>query len=235
MELRNGVSINFREMAQDTPGLLHVAVNEIVEAALAEGVMIPQFTGASAVAAATRTKKGPEAETTRPETKAAYDIFDELTSEQKERAATATTALAEKFSREKSDFTVVKSTNETGEDIFAVALTATERLDLGDTSKAADAKRSWNNITAKDNDPRFIIKVGGQKIDTREAQNMQWLQAIVAANPDIGEWVWRTGEQEEAGSIAAPVACLVGGHAYASWGRRSDGSRSAAFRPIIVI
>ena len=142
--------------------------------------------------------------------------------ERRERAVRVTTALAEKFQRLNRTSPVINAANEAGENVCAVALTATERLDLGDPSKTYDAKRNWNKVIAEDNDPRFIIEVDGQKVDTRESQNMQWLKAVAAANPDINEWVWRTGEKERADRYGAPIAGLSGGQADADRHYRSD-------------
>ena len=165
-----------------------------------------------------------------------WDVFEPPEAiERRERATRVTTALAEKFKRPESDFSVINSTNEAGENICAVALTATERLDLGDSSKTYDPKRNWNKVTAKDNDSRFIIKVDGQKVDTRESQNMQWLKAVAAANPEINEWVWRTGEKEKADRDGAPLASLCVGQADASQYYRPSDYWSTGFRPVVVI
>jgi hypothetical protein len=226
MELGNGVTVNFLEIAQNDPNLLLEAATEIVEAAQAESIALPQFAGANVVAATTQAEAEPEAE---------RSIFDQLTAEQQERATAATAAQAEKFDRKESDFSVVKSTNEAGESIFAVALTATESLDLGNPKKAYDSKRNWDKVTTKDNDARFIIEVEGQKVDTRDKQDMQWLSVVAAANPEINEYVWRTGEQDLAGRDVAPIADLDAGQAYPDPFRRSFDDWCIGFRPVVVI
>ena len=228
MEFGNGVTVDYLELARTNPDLLLVAVAEIAEAAKAECITIPQFAGANAVGAAV----APESKT-EPETE--HNILDELSAEQKERAVATTTALAEKFGRDEADFSVVKSVNEAGEAVFAVALTATDKIDLGDPAKTYDSKRNWNKGIAKDDDPRFIIEVEGNKIDTRNSIDMKWLKVVAAANPKIREWVWRFGEKHLAVRGLAPIAYLRDGRADPGRDYRAGGHWDVGFRPVVVI
>lgn len=229
MDLGNGVKINFGEL---DPSLLPVAAAELIDAAQAQGVELPQFAGAGAVGAAMTAEAEPEVESESP-AEALTDTFDTLTPEQQERATSLMVVLAEKFGRNESDFSVVKSVNERGEDIFAVALTATEGIDLGDPDKSYDPKRNWDNTTAEDS--QFIVEVDGNKIDTRTPIDGELLKAVAAINPEINEWVWRTGEQDKAGGRDAPIAGLYDGQVGLCQYYRGGDGWSGRFRPAVVI
>lgn len=144
------------------------------------------------------------------------------------------TALSKKFNCDKSDFSIVHY-KKVDKVISAVVLTATEGVDLGNLDKAHDSKRSWNKLMAKDDDRRFIIEVDGKEIDTREPIDGELLKAVDATNPEISEWIWRTGEKDKAGRDLAPIARLNEGEVRQYWVARSYDYRNFRFRPAVVL
>jgi hypothetical protein len=237
MELGNGVTIDFTEIAQNNPGLLRAAVAEIAEAAAAENITdIPQFAGANAVGAALEAETGSEATTTATDIEAEppkieVSVFDTLTPEKQERARKETAALAEKYDRPVSDFSVISYVNEAGKEVICVALTATEGHDLGDPAKTWDPKRNWDETLKQQKDGQFVIEVDGEPIDSLEDVDGSYLEAVAAANPEIYEWGWRVGEKDKADRDVAPVAGLCGGRVDLGRSVRSFGNSRVRVRP----
>lgn len=167
---------------------------------------------------------------------AVIDIESEpeaINPERAEKAAAITAALAEKFDRPESDFSVIKSVNKAGESIFDVALTATHGIEIGDQEKMYDSRRSENEMIAETYDPRFNIVVAGHRVDTRESTDLDLLRAIAAHNPEISEWVWRTGEPDKVDAEKAPVAYMHEGLAGATRISRANGLWFLKFRPSV--
>jgi len=165
----------------------------------------------------------------------ATDVFDELTPEKQQRVCDVIEALGDTFNRDYRDFSVVKLANEVGDTVYAVALTSTARLDLGDQDKTYDSKRNWNDGIAEDDDPRFTIEVNGERIDTRSAITIESSKVVAATNREIDEWIWLFGQKAEADTIGAPMARIQGGQAFLCTGKRMAGSWGIGFRPIVVI
>jgi hypothetical protein len=137
------------------------------------------------------------------------------------------------------EITKVRSGGERGTEILVVAHTATEGIDLETADPAIDSgrKRSWRDIMADDNDPRFIIEVDGGQFDTRRPIDTDLLQAIAAANPEIDkEWVWRTGEGDRVDQEGnAPISELTNGQVSLEWAQRSASDKEFRFRPAVVL
>jgi hypothetical protein len=212
------------------------AASEIVDAAQAQGVELLQFAGASVANEATAAKAEPDPET---------DVLDELTPEQQARAADAVEALGDKYNRDYRDFSVVKLAYKKGEDVFAVVLTATKGIDLGNPKLRHDPKRGWDKLVAEADDSRFIVVVGGEKFDTRSPINGKLLKAVAKANPKIEEWAWCAGERHRANRLFAPITRMSSGlvgqstnggpATFGGWCVRGADGRYIRFRPAVVI
>lgn len=177
--------------------------------------------------------------------------IDQLSAEQREKAAKLNIAMAEKFGVSAEDFSVLKTTAEDGSGRFTVAYTVGNGLDMGNSKKDYDAKRSCNGLFDKKADKDFMIEVDGQKIDTRTGMTEAAYAAFIAdakasnvdplpdsqelANKNGKPWTatWLTGE--EADRISARVAYVDDGQVFAGWDFRDDGYRDVRFRPAVVI
>lgn len=158
-------------------------------------------------------------------------VFDTLTPEKQERARKETAALAEKFNRPPSDFSVIRYVNEAGKEVTRVALTATEGHDLGDPEKVYDSKRNWDETLKQQKDGQFVFEVDGEQIDSLADSDSQYLEAVAAANPKINEAAWRIAEKHKADRHYAPFADLSDGRVYVYQDYRSYDRRYLRVRP----
>lgn len=155
-----------------------------------------------------------------------------LSDEDHEKAGLAKHALAEKFSRDIEDFSMIGEINEDGDPRIIVALTATGGIDLGLDGGTADETRGWNYASEPD-DPRFIIDINGKKIDTRKDINEQTLRMLAEFNKEICETVWDTNSEED-GRWALKFI-IYKGRVTRDWEKANYGLSDMRFRPVIQI
>jgi len=165
------------------------------------------------------------------------NIWGSLSAEQKQYAESARTALSVEFQRHVGEFDLIKTENpeDPAKAQILLALTATQRLDLGDPALSYDPKRSWYGIMGARNNPERRVIIDGKRTDVYATQTLAVLNAIAKANPEINEWVWCTGEPERADFDYGPVVHLSGGRASVSQNSRGSGSAALGFRPAVVI
>lgn len=101
------------------------------------------------------------------------DVLATLSPEQHERARALQSAMAEKFSTEQTpltpeDFGVVLA-GESGGQRAVVMLTTGNGLYKG----------SYNSIMSEESDEEFVVKVDGEKVDTRSAMTWEVYEAFI--------------------------------------------------------
>lgn len=157
------------------------------------------------------------------------DTWKLLTPEQRAKAKQEITRLAGEFERPEDEFDLIMSkiVNKNGKvtaDVFKVMHTATKGIDLGNNPKKDyDPKRNWDSSVAETK----RLNLSGITLEDAAA--------LAAANPEINEWVWLTGEAKRAGRRSAPIAVVSGSHAYCYMDVRRYDRRYIAFRPAVVI
>ena len=157
------------------------------------------------------------------------DTWKLLTPEQGTKAEQEITRLAGEFERPEDEFDLIisKIVDKNGKpiaDVFKVMHTATKGIDLSNNpNKEFDAKRNWTNSVVE-TDLRNLSGV-----------TLEDAAALAAANPEIYEWVWLTGEAKRAGRNYAPIALVNESLADRfMYGREYD-YRNVTFRPAVVI
>jgi hypothetical protein len=175
-----------------------------------------------------------------------------LSAEQQEKAAKLTTAMAEKFDVPIDDFALLRTETEDGSEQLTVAYAADNGIDLGDSKKDYDNKRSWNSIFDKKATKNFMITVDGKKVDTRTGMTAAAYDSFIAdarsrgidplpdspqladQNGEVWTDTWLTGE--EAGRFGAPLGYVSSlGRVYRDRRPRACGYRNPRFRPAVVI
>jgi hypothetical protein len=157
------------------------------------------------------------------------DIWKLLTPEQRAKAKQEITRLAGEFKRPEDEFDliiskIVDENDNVIADVFKVMHTATKGIDLGNNPKKDyDPKRNWDSSVAETK----RLNLSGITLEDAVA--------LAAANPEINEWVWLTGEAKRAGRVSAPIAVVDGSRARRSLCVRQGSSRRIAFRPAVVI
>jgi len=166
------------------------------------------------------------------------NLWDKQSKEQRIYVEEAKIALSKEFGEVvASGLALIKVENEQdpNDPILMLAYTATDLLDLGDPSKTYDPKRNWDTIMGEGNNNKRMIEINGEQIDLYANQTLATLSAIANANPEISEWVWRTGEAELVHQSCAPIASVFVGWAN---DRQKDGAFDyvgIGFRPAVVI
>lgn len=137
-----------------------------------------------------------------------------LTPEQKQKAAQVKTAMAEKFGREETDFSVIRTVDEDGNDHYSVALISTKGVDFPPKPKKLSQKRlySYQDIVADPEDERFIIEVDGAQIDTREAVTDSAILQLIKLNPKIKGYIWVAASGIQTGLFAPALNVVRGAH-----------------------
>lgn len=178
----------------------------------------------------------------KPENALKLEVSKMLTPEQLRKTEAARTAMAVQFEylgARAEDFKLIMHavTDEKGEKYNRVTLifAADKGLDLGDPKKSYDPKRSWNGLTDTINGDNFTVDVDGHKFDTRSSTDLALLEELAKTNPQIYEWIWRTGEPEKADAELAPFAYLESGDANCGMSVRRSSGRGRAFRPAVII
>lgn len=165
-----------------------------------------------------------------------------LSPERREKATTTRDALVQKYESEgysADNFSLIKTSSEGKhgklEDVFAVVLSATRAIDLGDPKKTYDPMRSWDSIDPAKPIKQFMVEVNGQEEDTRKGLTLEVMSELAARDPKIDERIWETGAPERADDHLAPVVVAYRGVAYRDRSLRGNGSGDVVFRPAVVI
>lgn len=161
-----------------------------------------------------------------------------LSAERREAAVATREVLAKKYERPESDFSLVKTTSEKDgkvEDVFAVVLSATQGIDLGNPRKTFDKKRSWNSIDPQNPNDEFMVEVKGKMVDERKGLTLEVMRELTAQDPKINEWIWETGRPDLAAGRLVPVVDAVVGGAYRRHVPRGAVGYNFAFRPAVVL
>ena len=173
-----------------------------------------------------------------PEQQNVWGVLRASNSEKAEKAEAAITAMAEKYGRPESDFSLVMTHRETyggkEEPVFTVIMTATDSIDLGKPGEY-DKKRSWNAIDPTKKKKAFNLEISEEAIDTRKAETLEALAEVAKINPEINEWVWETGRPDLTDAVYAPIVYVYAGQAGRSRGGRDSDDLHYRFRPAVEI
>lgn len=141
-----------------------------------------------------------------------------LSPEQKERAEELTAAMAEKFSLDEADFSVLATETGSGEQQFTVAYTAGKGIHKGSCDKIMDPRSIRN----------FTVEIDGRHLDTRTGMTRDVYNAMIEQARSNGEtlpdsrqlsdengqpWTWTLRTSEQAGDPSGPEALVVVGGA----------------------
>ena len=137
------------------------------------------------------------------------------------------------------DFSLIPATraNKDGqvEETFAVALSATQAVDLSNRSKIYDKKRSWDSIDPTKANKQFMVTVNGKEFDERKGVTLEAMRELTALNPEINEWIWETGRPDLTVEHSAPIVRADAGYAYRVRVSRDYDIDDIVLRPIVVL
>jgi hypothetical protein len=167
----------------------------------------------------------------------ASTVWNELTPERQKYAqgfaeAVSAMPLFQERGLVPTDFRVVK-TGEVENPTYTVMYAATNRLVLGDPKQTFDPARSWSGIKGGKPNEAMEFDVNGIVIDVRSAQTYDRLAAVSKENPEINEWVWRSGESQLADGNVAPAFSLLDGQADGYVVHRDNDDDGLGFRPAV--
>jgi len=155
------------------------------------------------------------------------DAWEHLSPEQTAKAEEEIIRLAKEWKRDKTDFGLIKSSvvDKEGNEIavFKVVLTSTEAIDLGNPEQDRDPERNWDNTV------ETVEKFGLSGLTLQDARE------LARTNPEIREWLWRTGQPELAGRGLAPLASVSDGQALGYQSVSAYDYDGIGFRPAVVI
>lgn len=110
-------------------------------------------------------------------------------------------AMAERWGLDETDFSLVKTSDELGNDTFSVVYSADNGIDLANSRGDYDRRRNWSKTLLYYSGSTFhseaeirydSIELNGQTIDTQTGSTDAVLYALARLNPNIkDERVWR--------------------------------------------
>ena len=157
------------------------------------------------------------------------DTWKLLTPEQGTKAKQEITRLAGEFERPEDEFDliiskIVDENDNVIADVFKVMHTATKGIDLSNNpNKDYDPRRNWDSSVAETK----RLNLSGITLEDAAA--------LAAANPEINEWVWLTGEAKRADRRSAPIAYVYESLTGRGMRHRQIDYPYVAFRPAVVI
>lgn len=175
------------------------------------------------------------------------EVWDSLSTEEKERANGLTEGMAERFEVAPESFSVLVHEDEDGVEQFTVAYSEEAGLELGSWDTVMGKKLRTRNKTTQ----KFTVEVDGRQYDTRKGMTLPVWQAMVeearadgrvlpdsqeqaALNGEKVTWTLRTGEADKANSFNAPFVSLNGlGETNADMAQTDDGRPYIRFRPAV--
>jgi len=180
--------------------------------------------------------------------------FDSITPELRTKAGQLAYAMAEKFDVDDRDFSIVPSLGQDDTPNLTVAYVYSNGVNLGNPSAAWDGRRSWNGIRGRQAiDTDFIVRVGKEKVDTRQGMTEAVYRAVIThvkdrhqALPDRpvayrdgdGFWfpqTWLTGERAKPHTAPFGVANGSNDQPEVWWTNRRHGNNSILFRPAAIL
>lgn len=121
------------------------------------------------------------------EARQSVDAWSQLTPEQRTKAGLASEALANKFDLDYHDIGLIMVKNDTGEHKPVVMLIAGNGLFKGNWNEIMF--RTWLDtdyqLPYKANRGQYVVKVGGQKIDTRKGMTKEVYTAFIDSRRGI--------------------------------------------------
>jgi hypothetical protein len=161
-----------------------------------------------------------------------------LKPEQYKRAEVAIAAMAEKFGRDPEEFSVVLVEMQDGQKQAVAAL----------TSPSGIYKGSYDNMMSSKNTDDFMIEIGDQEVDTRQAMTWEVYEAIIEDQKTKGTEslpdglplprtsTWLTGETS--GESRSYYLGCVGdrsGQPDRLWTNQARDDENMRFRPAVVL
>lgn len=166
------------------------------------------------------------------------------------KVAAAKASMAEKFGVKEEDFSLI-SYEQDGKTINTVVYAAAIGIDLGDSDKDYDQKRSWNSIFDKDTPENFMVEVDGQLLDARTGMTRLAYDALYqdakgkgttlpdseqSAKENDDVWTWTLLKDAEADRDGYVLGAYVfDGEVTLDEVPSDASSRDVRFRPAVVI
>lgn len=177
--------------------------------------------------------------------RADFEVWDSLSSEQKEKASKLITGMAEKFEVDKEDFSIVVTETE------SEAGATRQQYTIAYAGGNGLYRGAWNQIMDTEAAGDFVIEIDGREVDTREGMTLSVYKAMVnqaQANSEIlpdsqelaernGEpWTWTLRTGEKVGAKSAPYVTVYGeGQVYDVWRACDDSEQNVRFRPAVIL
>lgn len=171
------------------------------------------------------------------ETENRVDVWNLLSPEQRIKAGLAAEALVNKFKLDSQDVGIVMVESAAGEPKPVVMYTAAEGIYRG----------SWEQVVSKKANKDFMVKVGRQKVDTRQAMTFAVYDAFVedakskgaTPLPDSHTLTLLTGHNSGNFVMLIPTGVVADGLRgdEATYYRifKDDAGPAVCFRPAVVI
>ncbi len=201
------------------------------------GLELPVLLGATAITERTGLKRNKRSwEQGVPSWESSIDTLpDKL----RETAQATRTALADKYKRPVTDFSLVTTNISNGDNVEAktvVVLSSTNGIDLAKTSDTYHDLRKWNHVNPDIDNQDFMVKVEGVEADERLGLTLEVMQVLATHNNIIDERIWETGRPDlYTPPIEAPILYVGNGQVTRSVDLPGRDNIGIVYRPAVII